>query len=380
MNERVLMVDDEENILQAYGRVLRRKFDLVTALGGEAGVARLREEGPFAVLVTDMRMPVVDGLKMLEVAREVCPDTVRIMLTGNADQQTAIDAVNEGAIFRFLNKPCEADRLSRTLEAALHQYRLVTAEKDLLENTLRGALDMLVEVAGMVDADTFGRARAMAELSEAVARQMGAPMPWTFAMAGLLSQIGALTLPHDLLGKIRKGSFLNSEERELAARLPEIGASLLRHLPRLEEVAEAVYYMQKNINGTGFPVDDRRGGGIPLGGRILRVVADFLALSQGKAPLTTVHDMAFRTTWYDEEVLRALEAVLELRAESAPKVPLRIGVRQARLGMVLVSDVETPEGLLVIPGGTRLGLSHLERLRNFARMGNLREPFDAWET
>lgn len=380
MTERILMVDDEENILSAYGRVLRRKYDLVTALGGAEGIAQLKDAGPFSVLVTDMRMPEVDGLQVLAAAKELCPDTVRIMLTGNADQQTAIDAVNQGEIFRFLNKPCNSDVLSASIEAGIRQFQLVNTEKDLLKNTLRGALDMLVEVAGMVDAETFGRARAIADLAEAVSKELGEPMPWNFAMAGLLSQIGALTLPQDLLSKIRKGAFLNSEERELSARLPEIGASLLRHIPRLEQVAEAVYYMQKNINGSGFPSDDKRGGTIPLGGRILRVVSDFLSLSQGKDPITTTRDMAFRSTWYDFEVLRALETVLQERADATPKTPLSIGARQARLGMVLVMDVETPDRLLVIPGGTRLGISHLERLRNFARVGNLREPFDVWES
>ncbi len=379
MSERVLMVDDEENVLSAYGRVLRRRFDLETAIGGAEGLRKLKEEGPYAILVSDMRMPDVDGLQVLAAAREHCPETIRIMLTGNADQQTAIDAVNEGSIFRFLNKPCSSELLTATLDAALVQYRLITAERDLLEKTLRGALNMLVELVGMVDTDTFGRAQAIADLSEAVARAMGAPAPWNFAMAGLLSQIGALTLPGDLLGKMRSGSFLNSQERELSARLPEIGASLLHHIPRLEEVADAVYYMQKNVNGSGFPVDEKRGGTIPLGGRILRVVSDFLSLSQGKDPLTIVHDMAFRTTWYDFEVLHALEAVVQQRADAAPKLPVSIQARQARLGMVLVEDVETVDGLLVIPGGSRLGIGHLERLRNFARVGSLREPFQVWE-
>ena len=132
MPEKILCVDDEPNILNAYKRALRGTFLIETAAGGAEGLAILKGPDPFAVVVSDMRMPGMDGVEFLREVKQIVPDTVRIMLTGNGDQQTAIDAVNRGSIFRFLTKPCSPEDLSQAIDAAIQQYRLVMAEKELL--------------------------------------------------------------------------------------------------------------------------------------------------------------------------------------------------------------------------------------------------------
>lgn len=195
MAQKILFVDDEENVLSAYTRVLRKRFLIETALGGAEALERLGTSGPFAVIVSDMRMPEMDGVQLLAKVREISPDTIRIMLTGNADQQTATDAVNKGAIFRFLTKPCEAETLGSVLQAALRQYRLVTAEKELVEQTLRGAIAMLVELLSLLDPESFGRSQRLAELSERVGLAMGLDEPWYLGVASVLCQIGVLTVP-----------------------------------------------------------------------------------------------------------------------------------------------------------------------------------------
>lgn len=128
MDNRILLVDDEPNLLQALRRSLHGRFVITIANGGEEALQKLREDGPFAVVVSDMQMPDVNGLQVLTAARELSPATVRIMLTGNVDQQTAVEVVNAGAVFRFVNKPCPADNLALILHDAIRQYELTTAE------------------------------------------------------------------------------------------------------------------------------------------------------------------------------------------------------------------------------------------------------------
>lgn len=376
MKPKVLLVDDEENILQAYTRVLRGKFDLDTALGGEAALEKMQDRGPYAVVVSDMRMPGMDGVAFLAWAMAQHPDTVRIMLTGNADQGTAMEAVNKGAIFRFLTKPCDSELLGQTLDLAVRQHELITAEKTLLEDTLKGAIKMLVELLSCLDPISFGRAQAMAAQAEDIAREMGMKNPWVLGIASILSQIGILTVPEGVATKIQTGNFLNSSERDLANRIPEIGADLIKNIPRLEEVADAVLYMNKNFNGTGYPPDARKGEDIPLGGRILRAVWDYeRLLPKFGNPIATVRDMETRTTWYDLEVLRAFALCLERQGAEAPPPPTReISLHELRIGQVLVTGIETMDGLLVVPQGTTIGLAHLQKLRNFARLSGLREP------
>jgi response regulator RpfG family c-di-GMP phosphodiesterase len=376
MKARVLLVDDEVNVLQAYARVLRSRFSLDTAEGGPQALAMLDQRGPYAVLVSDMRMPGMDGVELLTQVRERFPDTVRVMLTGNADQQTAIEAVNQGAIFRFLNKPCETELLARTLDQAIRQHELITAEKSLLESTLKGAIRMLVELLSCLDPISFGRAQAMAVHAEAIAKELGMENPWVLGIASILSQIGILTVPDGVATKLHNGTFLTSSERELANRIPELGADLIRNIPRLEEVAEAVLYMSKNFNGTGYPPTELKEHGIPLGGRILRVVWDYeRQLPKFANGLSAIHDMEGRTTWYDLDVLRAFERCLEREVtEAVPAPPRQIDLHELRIGQVLLAGIETVDGLLVVPEGTVIGLVHLQKLRNFARLSGIRQP------
>ncbi len=158
MAEKILLVDDDHNILDGYRRSLSRDFLIETALGGEQALQLVAEKGPYAVVVSDMRMPGIDGIQLLSEIKTLSPDTVRVMLTGNADMTTAIDAINEGSIFRFLNKPCSKETMGKTLTAAVMQYRLVVAEKQLLEQTLSGTIQVLTEVLSLVNPAAFSRA------------------------------------------------------------------------------------------------------------------------------------------------------------------------------------------------------------------------------
>ncbi len=124
---RILFVDDEPNNLQAYQRTLRRRFQIETALGPREALEAVRQRGPYAIVVADVRMPQMTGIELFGEIRKLAPATVRIILTGNADQQTAVDAFARGQVFRCLNKPCPPRLLAEALEAGLAQYALSAA-------------------------------------------------------------------------------------------------------------------------------------------------------------------------------------------------------------------------------------------------------------
>ena len=137
--EKILLVDDEQSVLDAFHRQLRKQFNIETAVSGREGLKKIADIGPFAVIVSDMRMPVMDGIAFLVEARKVAPESVRMMLTGNADQQTAIDAINHGSIFRFITKPCSPTNLAEAIDAGLAQYRLTTeVARQALQDPLTG--------------------------------------------------------------------------------------------------------------------------------------------------------------------------------------------------------------------------------------------------
>ena len=160
----ILCVDDEPNVVSGLAMQLRRDYEVVGASSGAEGLARLRERagGPedraFAAIVSDMRMPEMDGASFLAEAREVAPDATRLLLTGHSEFDAAIRAVNEGGLFRFLLKPCPPDELRVALRDAVEQHRLVVSERVLLEQTLRGSVRTLLEILAMTHPAAFGRA------------------------------------------------------------------------------------------------------------------------------------------------------------------------------------------------------------------------------
>ena len=372
MTERILCVDDEANVLSAYQRSLRKHFQLETALGAELALQAISEREPYAVIVADMRMPGMDGVQLLKEVKRLAPNTVRIMLTGNADQQTAMDAVNEGSIFRFLTKPCPPENLAKALEAGIEQHRLITAEKELLENTLRGSIKVLTEVLALTNPTAFGHGARVRKLVRKLAEQLKLEKSWQYEIAAMLSQIGCVTVPPDTIDKIYHGHALTDEEKEMLAAHPKIGRDLIANIPRLENVAQAIAYQQKRFDGSGIPSDSVAGTDIPLGARVLKVALDYDTLKwSGETDIQVFSELRMRSGWYDPKVLEAMEAVVG--CEAAIRI-CEVRVDQITVRMILAEDVTTTDGALVVNKGQEVTESLRERLRNFARHRGLREP------
>jgi len=373
VNPKVLCVDDEPNVLAAFQRQLRREFALDTAEGGAAGLKALAASGPYAVVVSDLRMPGMDGIEFLSRVRQAAPDTVRIMLTGNADLSTAIDAVNEGAIFRFLTKPCPMDTLVTTIRAGAAQYRLVTAERELLEKTLTGSIKVLTDVLSLANPAAFGRAARVRRIVYSVAEAMGLADAWLYGIAAMLSQVGCVSLPEVILHKLNSGQPMDAEEQRLFEEHPGIGSELLANIPRLEPVAKIVAYQEKNYDGTGVPADDVKGDEIPLGARVLHAALHYDALlSAGKSSTAAVAAMQRRSGHYDPAIVSALAEVAG--AESSWEERL-VSAWDLAAGMSLLDDVTTPTGALVVCRGQEVTPSIRARLISLVRRAAVREPF-----
>ena len=155
---RVLCVDDDPLLLAGLVAGLHGRFDVTTAESGPEALLLLAGKGPFTVIVSDFRMPAMDGAQFLERAREVAPDAVRILLTGQATLEDMIDVVNQGQIFRFLAKPCPTELLVKTLEDAVDQARLVTGDRELLERKLATMSDQLLQAERLATVGTLAGA------------------------------------------------------------------------------------------------------------------------------------------------------------------------------------------------------------------------------
>ncbi len=377
MVEKILCVDDDENILAAHKRQLRKQFQIETANGGNEGLKFFTSGETFAVVVSDLRMPGMDGIEFLAKIRDISPDTIRIMLTGNADLNSAIEAVNQGNIFRFLTKPCSTEILAKVIDSGLQQYRLVTAERQLLDQTLKGSVKVLTEILSILDAQSFGRSRILRDTVREIARLLNLPDTWDIELAGMLCEIGRVTIPADTIVKEKTGVPLSSEEEDMLSRIPEIGHNLLAKIPRLKPVAQIVLYQDKNYDGSGFPKDLVSGEGIPLGARILKIAKDFYQTGRNLTPESITAKLRSMQSSYDPNLFDfVLEYLRTTRKnlDETKKVVRSISISQLEVGHMLVSDLKTDGGALIIAAGNYISESHLVRIRNFARLQMIQGP------
>lgn len=377
MKPRIILVDDDSLLLRALRRILQDEFDIVTAESGEEAIKCLTDSGPFAVVIADFMMPGMDGIQFLDRWGFLAPDTTRVMLTGHANLDTAIDAVNRGKVFRFLTKPINGDSLRLVLHDAVNQYELITAERTLLEQTLTGSVQTLVGLLSFFDPRAFGRAKEVRDLALSLAERYSLDVGWDIGLAALLARIGWLAIPIEVQAKITRGERLSQQEHEMVLRAPETGSEIIANIPRLQSVAQIIKYSTKNYNGTGYPQDRVAGEAIPLGARILRVVHDYtdrLRVRQSKLVVFSEIESGVGEK-YDPEVVRALGVSIHLPGGNEAERQVLLALEDLKPGMILADDIYAKDGeMIVLPVGTHLNLLHIERLRNYAMGKKISEP------
>ena len=235
---RVLCVDDDSNLLDGLARSLRGHYKIETATDATVALESLKTVEPYAVVISDQRMPRMDGVTFLANIRGLAPATVRVLLTGQADMESAIAAVNEGNIFRFLTKPCSTTVMLKTLSACIEQHRLILAEKVLLEQTLRGSIKALIDILSLANPIAFGRATRVRHSVEQLLTHFEIRERWPVEVAAMLSQIGCVTLPPATVEKLYKSHPLSPSEQEMVDRMPTFVDKCLANIPRIEPVRE----------------------------------------------------------------------------------------------------------------------------------------------
>jgi len=372
MPARILFVDDDPNILDAFQRQLRKYFLVHTALGGNEALKAVAAREPFAVIVSDLRMPGMDGIQFLSRVRQIAPDSVRMMLTGNADLPTAISAVNEGNIFRFLTKPCEQQALVKALSDGVRQYQLITAERELLEKTLRGSVKVLSEILHLLNPEAFGRASRITRYARKIASAMRVSDVWQIETAAALSQIGCVVLPETALKKLYKGEELSGEESQLFAMHPYVGSDLLSHIPRMQTIAKIIANQDKGFDDPGSAREPRQAEDIPLGARILKVVLDLDTLKARGVPNGEAFArLSKRPARYDPAVLAALHEILASESGDEERA---VSVADLVDGMILAQDVRLMDGRMLVARGYEVNRTLRERIKNFSARTGIKEP------
>jgi len=369
MTNKILVVDDEPTVLKLLHSQISKRFEVTTAENGEEALQILKREGPFAVILSDMRMPGMNGVELLGKVKETYPDTVRMVLTGFTDQDTAVEAVNVGNIFRFLTKPCPSSELIAALELGEKHYQLITREKDLLKKTLKGSILVLSELLSISNPLAFGSTMRCKVYVTKIASKLKLPDLWQYEIAALLSHIGCITIPHNILTKIYYNHPLDDDEKKLYAKHPARGAKLIEKIPRLEDVTRMVALQRKRFDRYDADIINRESVEVLLGAQILKTVTDLdLYMFHGSSRKEALALLQKDEGAHNPQVVRLLEAIEVNNKEHI----VTLDVKDLAVGMVVAEDVAADSGEIIISRGQPVSASTMQFFKLVGLMGRVK--------
>lgn len=286
---KILIIDDEAANLRLLRRVLGDEYEIFAAQGGQEGLEILKDEN-VSLIITDQRMPGMSGVQVLEASQNIRPDAIKILLTGYTDIQALIDAINSGNVYKYIQKPWDAEDLRLTVKRALEVYDLRHRNQQLVIQ-LQGALSQLETfsmatiraLADALDAKcdyTSGHSLRVSRYAITIGKRVGlteAEMR-DLEIAGILHDIGKIGVPESILWKPAR---LDPEEQSIMAIHPVRSSQMIDEIPHLERASHWVKHHHEYLDGTGYP-DKLSADQIPIGARIILVADAYDAMTSDR--------------------------------------------------------------------------------------------------
>ena len=423
---KLLLVDDEPNILTSLNRLLRPEGYAIRTAESGAQALELLAQDPADVIISDMRMPAMNGAEFLKKAREGWPDSVRLLLTGFSDAASAISAVNEGGIHAYLNKPWDDAQLLQAVRSAVERKHLVDERNALLELTARQNAELTFLNDGLEDAvrartaelkqssnflelgnkklkENFhaslcvfsnlielrqgnmgGHGKRVADLARKMASRLGLREQEIndITMAGLLHDIGKIGWTDEMFQKPFNEEF-TVEERQLAMKHPAIATKLLMELENMRNPAKIIQHHHEHFNGCGYP-DNLAGLDIPIGARILAVADDYDELQLGsitqkrRSPeqaAIMIRDGA--RARYDPSVVAIFLKIMGMTVVDVAAGPeRRIKSADLKTKMQLSRDIFGEDGAMLLSKGYVLDEKLIQQLQRYEE--KIGQPLEIW--
>jgi CheY-like chemotaxis protein len=376
----ILFVDDEPDVLESFERRLYKNFNIITARSGATALQKIKQLPDLCVVISDMRMPEMDGITFLKAVKDLRPQLVRIMLTGNTDQDTAIKAVNDGEIFRFLTKPCGSQQLTDVLNEACNIYDSKRIEKEVLNTTVKGVVRVLCEIMELSEPELWKRGVQSMRLVKAIGAHFPKVDLWELEMAAVLSRIGCMVLPIETRIRYAAYGALNHREKVGVNRIPWHGYDLLRKIPRLHGIAKIV--LCQGLGPDDIGIRERKVGieSLPFSARILKVCFEYFDYKQaGLADFEVVEKICTDSS-NDPEVIKVFRTTIEnmhtitdeLRDYKGEIFELK--VEEVTADYICFDNVVTKDGKLVYDARTVLTDLRIERLKSYHGIYGIKEP------
>lgn len=294
----ILIVDDEEDNLKFLERTLRRKFNISKASNALEGLAVIEKED-IDLVISDFRMPEMDGIEFLSKVKDIKPSAMRILLTAYSEADILIDAINAGGIYRYIKKPCDPENIMNIVDSAIEVYQLNMDNQELTKdfnNLFSGTIKAITEALDAKDSFTYGRSRRVTNLGLATGKKLGLPESELIKLeiAGLLHDIGMIGVPEDVLKKEGK---LTAEEYEEIKKHVEHGINILSEIKYLRPVLDIIKYHHERVDGKGYPYG-LKGDEIPISAKIITVADAYDGM---------ISDRAYRKSLSSEEAVEEIK-------------------------------------------------------------------------
>jgi len=370
---KILLVDDEQNVLKALKRQLHPKYEVDIANNGPDALDKVKVNGPYSVVISDLSMPGMNGIELLREVAKINHYTVRIILTGNADQQSAIDAINKGEAFRFLTKPCFGLALQNEIDAGVELYRLKMSEKELLEKTLSGSISILTEMLSIVNPLAFGRTLSIKKIVSQLADTLQLRKNWQYNIVAMLSMIGFITVPQDTIEKYFNGEELTRDEDKILDEHTKIAVRLVSKIPRLNAISKMLESISEEPNPALFTRDLSKIDPVIIGGYLIKIAMDFDKYLQQE--LSVERAMKLISQNADCYHPKIIEALSRIKMNSGTHLTKYVDLNRLEAGMIFEKDVFTDNKKLVITAGQIASSTTISRLNSIKKIHGLPETF-----
>jgi len=318
----------------------------------------LIKKNNYAVIVSDMNMPKMDGIEFFKNVMEVAPKSVRIMLTGNANNKTAIDAINNGHIFRFLTKPCPPQILLKAILEGIQQFQLVNTEKELLENTLKGSISVMSDLISMSNPFLYSIVKEIIELNNFILEKNSIEPRWEDKVAANFSLLGLLSVDIEKLSKLIEELSFN-DDKPFYVDYFSLGGEILTSIPRLDFVVLILTSLRYSKSDLAFLREDIR---IPTAA--LRLAIDYVFYSTKGFFQGEIIEKFLKSDRYYKDFVTCLE---HLDRNISVENLAELEITKIKEGMIIQRDVMSEKGLLLIPKDTVVNPTIIKLLKAFAK-------------
>jgi response regulator RpfG family c-di-GMP phosphodiesterase len=376
-NKKILYVDDEKELLNSFTSLMRKENLQIHTLNESMKIEdMINSEGPFAVVLSDQRMPDYDGVKVLEIIKQNSPETIRVLVTGYSDYNDTIRAINAGGITSYISKPWKDEEFKFQVSNWVTQYNLKQQNSyllnrldeenkklnELLEGTLKGSIKVLVDILSLFNSHSFSRSNHLRKIARNIAFKLQLKKAWEIEIAILLSQIGCIGIPLEILEKKSHSLPLTYNEEKLYNTYPAIGKSLIKNIPRLEIVAEIISFQLSEEPAYDYIANVE--SNLPVAVNLLKLLIDFDSLvSSGRTEKDAVKIIRHRAK-YDRELITALD--VEVAGIYDGLTIVKKELADLKEGTVLAADIKDINGNVILKKGNELSQVALLHLLNYS--------------